>query len=85
MSLKERLEDIKTKMQLRLERGRERTEQQRAEKLRRKMKRFEDLKPGVRKSIIEGRMMNKSTLDVMRDEYERRKFDRESKKKTRKD
>lgn len=82
MSLKEKMLGLREKMQKMLERGRERTEQQRAEKLRRKMKRFQDMKPGVRKTIVEGRMMNKSTLDVMKDEYEKRKFDRESKKNT---
>ena len=81
MSLKDRLLKKKQEMLDQMQRGRERTEQMRAEKLRRKANRLSSMKPGARRAIIEGVAMKKKPLDVMREEYSRRRFERENKKK----
>ena len=76
MGLKDRLLKKKQDMQDQMQRGREVTEQMRAEKLRRKMDKYKGMKPGARKAIHDGMVMRKSPLDVMRDEYGRRKYER---------
>ena len=63
------------------QRGIERTEQQKAEKLRKKQNKMVNMKPGARKAIIEGVALKKNPLDVMKDEYERRKYERKQKAK----
>ena len=88
MSIRDKLEKKKLKMhrqiqqmQRQIQRGRERTEQQKAERLRKKMDNLLHMKPGAKQAIVHGMMMRKSTKDVMRDEYHRRKYEREQKKK----
>ena len=84
MGLKEKLEEKKRKMQLQIQRGRERTEQMKAEKLRKKSYNLLHMKPGARQAIVSGMMLRKSPLDVMKEEYSRRRYVREQKKKTKK-
>lgn len=84
MGLKEKLEEKKRKMQLQIQRGRERTEQMKAEKLRKKSDNLLHMKPGARQAIVSGMMLRKSPLDVMKEEYSRRRYVREQKKKTKK-
>ena len=79
MSLKDKLLKKKKDMQEQMQRGRIVTEQMRAEKLRKKQNKYKDMKPGARKAIHDGMVMRKSPLDVMRDEYSRRKYEREQK------
>lgn len=79
MKLLERLNKTKLKMQKQIQKGKEITEQQRAEKLRQKRKRYSNMQPGARKAITEGILFNKSVKDVMKDEYNRRKYEREIK------
>lgn len=79
MSIKKKLLKKKKDMQEQMQRGRIVTEQMRAEKLRRKQNKYANMKPGARKAIHDGLVMRKSPLDVMKDEYSRRKFEREQK------
>jgi hypothetical protein len=79
MKLLEKLKEKKKKMQEQIKKGREVTEQQRAEKLRDKRKKLISMKPGARKAITEGLLMNKKVTDVMKDEYSRRKYERQIK------
>lgn len=79
MSLRDRLEKKKQQMLEQIQRGKERTEQQRAEKLRKKHERITTMKPGARKAITEGLAMKKKPWEVARDEYERRKQARKEK------
>ena len=80
MKLLDKLNEKKQKMLEQIQRGKERSEQEHAEKIRRKSKRLQSMKPGVRKTMHEGLAMRKKPLDVMRDEYERRKKRREEKR-----
>lgn len=68
------------KIKQRIKEGKEISEQAKAEKMRKKHDRIKNMPEGsVRKIIYEGHAMNKKPLDVMRDEYRRRKNIRESK------
>lgn len=60
--------------------GIERTEQLKAERLRKKKKRFENMKPGTKKTMVKGFMTKSGPLDVMKEEYYRRKHEREKKR-----
>jgi len=55
------------------------SEQQRAERLRRKNKKIKTMKDGARKAITEGLIQRKTPMQVMKDEYVRRKYEREKK------
>lgn len=79
--LLDRLKEKKRKMQDQMERGRKVTEQMKAEKLRKKTNKRINMKPGARQAIVHGMTMKKSPMDVMREEYERRRYEREQKKK----
>jgi len=81
MGIKDRFLKKKQEMQDQMQRGREVTEQMRAEKLRKKVNKVKNMKPGARKAITEGVAMKKHPMDVMREEYNRRKYEREQKKK----
>ena len=79
MSIRERMIKKKDKMLEQVRRGREVTEQQRAERLRKKMKRVTDMKPGAMKAIRMGLINRSSVRSVMHDELERRRLLREKK------
>lgn len=78
-SVKKKLEEKKKKMQKQIQRGRERTEKQRAEKLRRKANRIINMKPGAKRAIFEGLASKSNPVDVAKSEYYRRKYEREKK------
>ena len=62
-----------------MQRGRERTEQERAEKLRKKVTKIQNAKPGAVTAVRKGLLTKASPLDVMKEEYSRRKYEREKK------
>lgn len=76
MGLRERLLKKKQKLLAQMEKGRKVSEQMKAERIRKKVKRVSDMKPGAKRAIVEGLMMRKSPVEVMREEYERRKYKR---------
>ena len=63
------------------DKGREITEQKRAEKLRAKKKKIENMKPGAISDITTGLALKQSPMTVMKNAYTRRKYDREQKRK----
>lgn len=69
----EKLEKRKRELQERLQKARMDSEQDRARKLREKKHRVKGMKPGAKRAILEGLMYRKSPLEVMREEWERRK------------
>lgn len=81
MKLLDKLKEKKKSMQDQMQRGRERTEQMKAERLRKKMDNLLHMKPGARQAIVHGLAMKKHPMEVMKEEYSRRKFEREQKKK----
>jgi len=81
MKMLERLKEKKRSMQAQMQRGREVTEQMRAEKLRRKINKRMNMKPGARQAIVHGIALKKNPMEVMSEEYNRRKAVREQKKK----
>jgi len=78
--LLEKLQKKKTKMQKQIQKGREITEQQRAEKLRKRQRKIQNRKPGAVKAISEGLLNRSKVTEVMRKEYDRRKYEREIKR-----
>jgi hypothetical protein len=76
MGLMDKLYLKKQKLVDQLYHGKVVSEQIHAEKLRRQANRISSLKPGAKKAIFEGLAMKKSPFDVMRDEYDRRKYER---------
>ena len=80
MKLLVKLNNIKQKMKAQVQRGREITEQQRAEKLRQKIKKNQNRKPGAIKAISEGLINRSKVTEVMKQEYDRRKYEREIKR-----
>jgi len=85
MKTLERLKAKKKSMQEQMQRGRVVTEQMRAERKRKKINKLINMKPGARKAISDGIVLRKSPLDVMREEYDRRRFEREQKNKKKKE
>ena len=79
MNLKEKLEEKKRKMQEQMQRGRERTQQERAEKLRKKVNKIQNAKPGAVTTMRKGMISKSSPLSIMKEEYSRRKYEREQK------
>lgn len=79
MSVKERLKRYIDAKREQIERGRQVTLQMKAERQRKKLRKFMDMKPGARKAITEGMMSKSSPLDVMKNEYKRRKYERKNK------
>ena len=51
-----------------------------AERIRKRSDNLQHMKPGARKAIIEGMAMKKNPMDVMKEEYSRRRYERENKK-----
>ena len=84
MKLLDKLKDKKKSMQAQMQRGREVTGQMKADKMRKKMDNLIHMKPGARQAITHGLMMRKKPLDVMKEEYSRRLYEREQKKKEKK-
>ena len=54
-------------------------EKRKAEKYREKVEKINKMKPGAIKAIKEGLLYNKTPLQVMKEEWERRKREREKK------
>ena len=72
MKLLDKLKKKQIEMQQKVQKGREISEQERAEKLRHKKKQIKDMKPGAVKAIREGLLYRKGVLQVMKEEYDRR-------------
>lgn len=81
MKLLDKLKEKKKKMHAQMQRGREVTEQMKAEKVRKKMNNLLHMKPGAKQAIVHGLAMKKSPMDVMKEELYRRRYEREQKKK----
>jgi len=77
MSLKDKIKHLQELKQ----RGIERTEQMKAEKLRKKLRKAMDRKPGAVKAICDGLALKESPLAVMGKEYSRRKYERKEREK----
>ena len=81
MGLTERLNKKRKSLQDQMKRGLEVTRQMHDEKARRKAKKFLDMKPGAVKAIRHGLATKANPIDVMKAEYDRRKYEREQKQK----
>lgn len=79
MGIKDKLMNVKKKLGNQYKKGKEVTEQQRAEKLRQKRKKLTNMKPGASKAIKEGLMLRSGPMEVMKKEYDRRKYERQIK------
>lgn len=72
MKILEKMKKKQIEMQQKVQKGRMISEQERAERIRKKKKQIKDMKPGAVKTIREGLMYRKSVLQVMKEEYDRR-------------
>jgi len=79
MSFKKKLRKYVQKKQDQIQRGREISMQMKDEQLRKKEKQYQHMKPGAKKAILDGLKTKSSPLDVMKQEYERRKYERHKK------
>jgi len=79
MSLKDKLNNYILKKQMQIQRGKEITEQMKADKLRKRQNSLKDAKPGAVTAIRSGLVTRASPLDVMKEEYNRRKYERKNK------
>jgi len=77
MTFKDRLNNYILKKQMQVQRGKEISEQRKAEKLRKQKQKISDMKPGSITAIRKGLMTKANPLDVMKEEYARRKYERE--------
>jgi len=68
-----------------MDRGRKRTEQKRAEDLRKKGESLANEKPSAITSMRQGLVMKQSPLEVMQSEYSRRTYERKQKFKKKND
>ena len=69
----EKLKKKQQEMRNQYRRGKNVTEQMKAEKLRKKLNKRMNMKPGARKAISDGLANRDSPMNVMRKEYQRRK------------
>jgi hypothetical protein len=76
---KDKLNSFIEKKQKQVQRGREVTEQMKAERIRKKQNRLINAKPGAVTAIRTGLVTHASPLDVMKEEYNRRKYERDNK------
>jgi len=83
MSIKKKLRRYGQKKREQVQRGREVTEQKRAERLRKRQERQLNRKEGAVKVISDGVITRANPLDVMKQEYHRRKYEREKKYRSR--
>jgi len=79
MTFKDKLKGYVKGKREQIQRGRIVTEQMRADKLRKKNDWVANMKPGALRSITVGLKTKASPLDVMKEEYERRKYERNNK------
>lgn len=76
-----KLKDFIKAKQAQIQKGKEVTQQMKAEKLRKKMNKLADAKPGAVTAIRQGLATRSSVKDVMKQELERRKYERNPKHK----
>ena len=82
MKLLTKLKEKKDKLKKQYDRGKEVTQQMKAEKLRKKVNKLADAKPGAVTTMRKGLMAKQSFIDVMKEENSRRKYERDQKHKT---
>jgi len=64
---------------MQMQKGQEVSEQMRAEKLRKKKQSIKNAKPSTISSVRTGLFLKQSPLEVMKVEYDRRKYERKNK------
>jgi hypothetical protein len=79
MSFKKRLKKFVKNKQEQIQRGREVTLQMEAERLRKRNERIDNMKEGAIKAVMDGLRTKSSPMDVMKQEYTRRKYERKKK------
>ena len=79
MTIKDKLNNFILKKQMQVQRGREISDQMKADKLRKKQNRLMDAKPGAITTIKRGLATKANPVDIMKEEYGRRKYEREHK------
>ena len=74
-----KLKDFIAKQHATIQKGKEVTQQMKADKLRKKMNKLADAKPGAVTTMRKGIMTKQSPIDVMKEEHSRRKYERNQK------
>jgi len=78
MTFKDKLNNFIAKKQVEIQRGKEITEQKRAENARKKIKRLQNAKPSAITTMRKGLVSKSSPIDVMKEEWHRRKYERKT-------
>jgi len=79
MSFKSKINRWIKRKQADIQRGREITEQMKAERARKRNKKISEMDDGALKAIMDGYRSKSNPMDVMKQEYYRRKYEREKK------
>lgn len=82
MNMKKQLRQFIQNRKKEIQKGVEITEQQRAERLRKRAGKISDMKPSTKKTIVSGLVSHSGLVDVMKEEYSRRKYNRKQKHKS---
>ena len=77
MGISQKFKSWLIRRQIEIQKGKSRLEQDKIRRQKQKINDLVNMKPGARKAIKAGLIMKKKPLEVMRDEYERRKYERE--------
>jgi len=79
MGIKEKIKKKREELEQLKQRGLEKSLQLRDERKRKKQNKIKNMKPGARRTISEGIATKKNPWSVMKEEYSRRKYEREQK------
>jgi len=76
MTFKDKIKGYLKSKREQIQRGRIVTEQMRADRLRKRTNKLADMKPGALKTIVVGLKTKANPMDLMKEEYARRKYER---------
>jgi len=79
MSFKDKLNNYIQKKQMEIQDAKNNSAQKQADNQRKRINRLKDAKPGAITAIRSGLVTKANPLDVMKEEYNRRKYEREYK------
>jgi len=80
MGLSKKMKGWLDRRQVEIEKGRSQLQKDKVERAKKKANKLANMKPGARKAITEGLASRKGPMQVMKEEYERRKYEREKNK-----
>ncbi|MBD3263560.1 MAG: hypothetical protein GF375_00475 [Candidatus Omnitrophica bacterium] len=80
MGLSKKFKAWAIRRQVEIQKGKSQLQKDKEERLKRKSEKLANMKPSARKAIVEGLATRKGPIQVMKEEYARRKYEREKNK-----